>query len=320
MRRDTTNSAALALTSQENSSNIDSVLEEEEPVVSIDDALGPADDDNVSEADILDSNKLEEVCDEEVAENGEDKEDKTTEPETTESSEMAIESNVSESTNGKGATEVVTSVSVVCNSENSEVGGNERGEESPASDSNTNGTHTKTDSEASASTSSQPASQEHMDTVSSEAKQDDDVNSTEIIIPAADERHNNSFTINSSDPDGDASDSDDEEGDGSSISTTTPPPVDIESCNGESKTPIASPPPVITVEPAENKEVKENGEVKVNGGVKENGEVIENGGVKENGEVKKKEEVKENGVVPSASEDQSNLLPAAFNPNRRSKL
>ena len=260
-------------------------------MISIDDALGPAEDDNCSEADILDKDKIKELDDEVVVQNGEDKKEEPSEKagsENGESCPMATTSSVSELTNGLGATEVVTSVVVVCNAEDSEVGGNERGEESPAPESTTDSTATKTDSV-------EPVSTNAWETKADKEDQESGRMSAEIVIPA-DERHHNSFTINSNDPDDDTSDTDDAEGDGSSIETAPPPEV-------EQETPPTSPTtPVITVDPApigEVTEVTEKEEPKANGDVKQNGEVKQNGGVP-------------NGDLPK-------LLPGGFNPGRRSE-
>lgn len=256
VRRDTSTSAALSLTSGDNDTTVDSVMEEEEPVISIDSALGPADDDNASEADVLDKPNLKEL--EELDSEG--------------SVDMAVEETVSESTNSAGDKEVTTTIAVVCNTEASEAGGNKR-EEASEAEGNKRGEEAA-DSNVSViqngfSTEDEPHS--IVDDATAEML------STEVIIPAAEERHN-SFTINSTDPDGD-SDTDNDDGDGSSLASSVPndsPTNSAPPTPSTPSTPHTPSTPAITLDRAiseEHKiEVKENGIHSESNGVVANGD------------------------------------------------
>ncbi len=284
VRRDTSTSAALSISSGDKDTTIDCVIQEEtEPVISMDIALGPADDDNAvisidialgpaeddnaSEADVLDKPDMEELDSEG-------------------SVDMPVEETVSQITNSAGDIEVTTTIAVVCNTEAFEAEGNKRGEE--AADSNT------------------PVIQNGFSTEDKPHPLDDapttETLSTEVFIPAAEERHN-SFTINSTDPDGD-SDTDNEDGDGSSLASSvtdapaTPPTPSTphtapSTPHTTPSTPHTAPStPAITLDRAiseEHKvEIKENGIHSESNGVESNG--VRSNGVGSNG-------VESNGVV-----------------------
>lgn len=193
VRRDTSSNAALsiAMTTEEvGVVSMDGLTEEDEPVVSIDDALGPADDAG-SEADLLDKPNLADLDHE-----------------------------------GDDTTEVVTTVAVVCNGDSGEVGDNKRDEE----DSPPTHEEPSVQSDEPISNgvqSDKPISNGvQSDEPISNGVQSDERLSAEVVIPGSDERHN-SFTINATDPDGST---DNEDGDGSSLADSlhenmSPPPT-----------------------------------------------------------------------------------------------
>ncbi len=221
VRRDTSSNAALTITTttaEGGVANLDQLTEEDEPVVSIDDALGPADNDKASEADVLDKPNMDDL-DNGLYDDG-----------------------------SHGNDEVVTTVAVVCNGESvSVVGDNKRGEEEPPptqepsvqSDDRQNAS-VQSDDRQNASVQSderlEPSVQSderQESSVQSDERQEPSVQSderlepsvqsderlsAEVVIVAPEERHN-SFTINASDPDGST---DNEDGDGSSIASSLP--------------------------------------------------------------------------------------------------
>lgn len=223
-------------------SPIGTLAEEGEPIISIDDVLGPTDNKEESEADLMDKSELKDMECEEI------------DVQESEGGEMAMEESVSELTNSKGHKEVITTVAVVCNSDSSEIGDNKRVEDGPAD---------KADTPTTTSNPETAKTLNESDTLNTTAQLE---LSTEVLVPSPEQRHTSAFTINATDPDGDT---DDEEGDGTSLgsSLSGDPPIGTGNTEADkSDTPLSpetSCAPAITLNKAlsveeTNVEIKEN--------------------------------------------------------------